>query len=161
MCFLFNLNINVTLNSQYYHGGKMFLLDFCFKKNIFFCKLLWAKLSKKSKYRIKFFFTELYSKIFPNIIYSELYKNKFKGKRCFIIGGGPSLKSMDLSVLNNEYTMITNQGFKLNKLGLQKATFYGIADKGAIIDYGHKIPPDFAKYYCLFSDSKLIKKFPK
>jgi hypothetical protein len=136
------------------------MFNFFFNRNILFCRFFWNKLSKELKHKIKYFIAEIYNKIFPNIICSDLYKNKFKGERCFIIGGGSSLKSMDLSVLNNEYTMAVNQGFKLNKLGLNKATFYGIADGSAIADYGDKIPTDFAKYYCFFGYSKLIKKFP-
>src|SRR3989344_5632380 len=33
-------------------------------------------------------------------------KNKYAGKRCFIIGGGPSVKELDLSLLKNEYTFV-------------------------------------------------------
>ncbi len=37
------------------------------------------------------------------------FKNKFEGKRCFIIGNGPSLNDMDLSLLKDEYTFTVNQ----------------------------------------------------
>ena len=36
------------------------------------------------------------------------FKNKFIGKRCFIVGNGPSIKKLDLSKLSNEYVFITN-----------------------------------------------------
>src|SRR3546814_1865686 len=32
----------------------------------------------------------------------EYFYNRFKGKRCFIIGNGPSLNKIDLSLLRNE-----------------------------------------------------------
>ena len=37
------------------------------------------------------------------------FKNKYHGERCFIIGNGPSLKSLDFSLLKNEYTFSVNQ----------------------------------------------------
>ncbi len=39
---------------------------------------------------------------------SEL-KDKYIGKRCFVIGNGPSLKSQDLSLLSDEYVFTCNQ----------------------------------------------------
>ena len=37
------------------------------------------------------------------------YKNKHQGERCFILGNGPSLKDIDLSLLENEITFGTNR----------------------------------------------------
>jgi hypothetical protein len=37
------------------------------------------------------------------------YHNLHRGKRCFIIGNGPSLRSMDLSPLKNEFTFGMNR----------------------------------------------------
>ena len=37
------------------------------------------------------------------------FKNKYEGKRCFIIGNGPSIKSIDFSKLADEYTFTVNQ----------------------------------------------------
>lgn len=51
-----------------------------------------------------------------NRIISQVYQ----GKRCFIIGGGPSVSDIDLGLLNNEYTFTLNQFDKnpqYNKLG--------------------------------------------
>lgn len=36
------------------------------------------------------------------------YRDKYKGQRCFVIGNGPSLQKMDLSVLKDEVTMASN-----------------------------------------------------
>ena len=36
------------------------------------------------------------------------YKNKYKNKRCFIIGTGPSLEINQLELLKNEYTFSMN-----------------------------------------------------
>lgn len=55
-------------------------------------------------------------------------RDKYKGERCFIIGGSPSLKKLDLSKLNDEYTFTVNRGYKLKEQGLQKTTFHVIID---------------------------------
>jgi hypothetical protein len=45
-------------------------------------------------------------------------KNKYLGKRCFIIGNGPSLNKTDLSLLKSEYTFGLNRIYLLfDKLG--------------------------------------------
>lgn len=37
------------------------------------------------------------------------YHNRYQGKRCFVIGNGPSLKNTDLTALSNEYTFGMNR----------------------------------------------------
>ena len=48
-----------------------------------------------------------------NIERIEQFRDLYKGQRCFIVGNGPSLKKMDLSVLNNEYTFGLNRIYLL------------------------------------------------
>lgn len=58
---------------------------------------------------------------------SEFY-NKFKGRRCFIIGNGPSLNKHDLSLLEGEYTFAVNSIFyKTNETGF-RPTFFVVED---------------------------------
>ena len=40
---------------------------------------------------------------------NSYFKNKYYGQRCFIIGNGPSLANVDLSILRDEYTFSVNQ----------------------------------------------------
>ena len=40
---------------------------------------------------------------------NRLFKDKYVGKRCFIIGNGPSINRTDLSLLKDEYTFSVNQ----------------------------------------------------
>ena len=40
-------------------------------------------------------------------------KNKYKGKRCFIMGNGPSLKAEDLELLKDEYCFGQNKIYKI------------------------------------------------
>lgn len=76
------------------------------------------------------------------------FKDKHKGERCFILGTGPSLKTVDLSLLKNEFV------FGLNYLY-----------KGSLVD-DLKID-----YYCLYDEifhmshvedtREIIEKFPE
>tara|TARA_R110001599_G_scaffold1605_2_gene8036 strand:+ start:8535 stop:9356 length:822 start_codon:yes stop_codon:yes gene_type:complete len=61
-------------------------------------------------------------------------KNKYKGKRCFIIGNGPSLNKIDLSLLKDEYTFGVNGIFyKTNEMGFTP-TFYVVEDRHVMAD---------------------------
>jgi len=60
-------------------------------------------------------------------------KDKHKGGRCFIIGNGPSLNDMDLSLLKNEITIGMNRIYLLfPKLGF--STNYYIAVNGLVVE---------------------------
>ena len=41
----------------------------------------------------------------------EFYRDRYKGKRCFVIGNGPSLNKHDLKLLEDEYTFAVNGFF--------------------------------------------------
>lgn len=58
------------------------------------------------------------------------YKDKFKGKRCFLIGNGPSLKAEDLDRLKNEITFGCNLIFNIFDQTDWRPTFYCISDSG-------------------------------
>ncbi len=48
----------------------------------------------------------------------QRYRNIHQGKRCFILGNGPSLKQTDLTLLNGEFTFCTNRIYlMLDQLG--------------------------------------------
>jgi len=58
--------------------------------------------------------------------------NAFKGKRCFIIGNGPSLNKHDLSLLKNEYTFGVNSFFyKTRETGF-RPYFYVVEDSSVM-----------------------------
>ena len=66
-------------------------------------------------------------------------KNKHKGKRCFVIGNGPSLNKMDLSLLKNEYTFGVNGVFyAFDELGFMP-TYYVVEDRLVAEDNRYKI----------------------
>lgn len=55
-------------------------------------------------------------------------RNMYKGKRCFIIGNGPSLKEQDLTLLENEYTFVTNNFILHDSINDINPSFYCIVD---------------------------------
>lgn len=56
-------------------------------------------------------------------------KNKHKGKRCFIIGNGPSLRLEDLNLLKNEITFAVNRIYLLFNKTEWRPTYYMFADQ--------------------------------
>jgi hypothetical protein len=62
-------------------------------------------------------------------------KDKHKGKRCFCVGNGPSLKNTPLHLLNNEYSFGLNNISKIYPSTTWRPSFYvnvtiGITDEG-------------------------------
>ena len=49
----------------------------------------------------------------PDHFYLQTLKGIHEGKRCFIIGNGPSLRASDLDMLKGEYTFAANRIFKI------------------------------------------------
>ncbi len=92
----------------------------------------------------------VYQARFPHII--RFKKSEYLGKRCFIIGGGPSINEMDLTPLNDEYCIAVNRGYLLRDKGLKNVEFYGVSDAGGYRDFGQDIPNDFAKHYCIIGN---------
>lgn len=83
-------------------------------------------------------------------------KNKHENERCFIIGGSPSLKQLDLSKLNNEYTFTVNRGYQLKEKGLNHSTYHVITDKLLFMedDITDEIPLDFMNNLLLYAGIK-------
>ena len=60
----------------------------------------------------------------------DLYKlkNSQFGKRCFIIGNGPSLKKQDLTLLKDEFSFVTNHFINHKDLKAINPNFYCASD---------------------------------
>lgn len=69
------------------------------------------------------------------------YKNKYKNKRCFIIGTGPSLEINQLELLKNEYTFSMNSIVLSFKDTSWRPTYYFIQDGRAFKKLKDKILP--------------------
>lgn len=68
-----------------------------------------------------------------NVEIIKSLKGAYKGKRCFIIGNGPSLTADDLDKLKGEYTFSSNRIFKIYNQTEWRPTFYCCQD-GVVLD---------------------------
>lgn len=81
-------------------------------------------------------------------------KDSFKGKRCFIIGTGPSLTVSDLEMLQNEYTFGTNRIYELFGQTDWRPTFYVNQDADLIKKFSEQIKEVPSQYMFLPIDFK-------
>ena len=56
-------------------------------------------------------------------------KDKYKGKRCFVIGNGPSLTKEDLELLKAEVTFASNRIFRMFEQTDWRPTYYAVFDE--------------------------------
>lgn len=63
-------------------------------------------------------------------------KNIHAGKRCFLIGAGPSIATTDLSKLNKEFTFVMNEFEKNKQYTALKPKFHVIADGNYYLESG-------------------------
>lgn len=56
------------------------------------------------------------------------YKDIHKGKRCFVLGNGPSLNCIDFKVLKDEYVFTVNELMRHDKFLLLNSNYHFIAD---------------------------------
>jgi len=57
-------------------------------------------------------------------------KDKYKGKRCFVLGNGPSLTKEDVEKLRNEVTFASNRVYKMFSVTDWRPTYFGMIDEG-------------------------------
>ena len=81
-------------------------------------------------YRVKMYFiTKIHIAKYGQVLNRlEQYRNKYKGKRCFIIGTGPSLTIEDLNRLKGEYTFASNSIFRYLDKTDWRPGFYTVTD---------------------------------
>ena len=65
-------------------------------------------------------------------------KNKYAGKRCFIVGSSPSLDYLNLAKLNHEYTFTVNREYMLKENGLKHSNFHVMMDANVFEDTDSK-----------------------
>lgn len=64
----------------------------------------------------------------------KTFKNRYKGKRCFIVGNGPSLNSTDLDLIRDEYTFATNRIYNIFGKTEWRPSFYVCVDPIQLIE---------------------------
>jgi len=79
----------------------------------------------------------------PNL--KEL-QSKFTGKRCFIIGNGPSLNLSDIEKLKGEYTFASNKIYLLFEKTAWRPYFYSVEDHLVLSQNFEQIESVEAKY---------------
>ena len=87
------------------------------------------------------------------------YQNLYNGKRCFVIGNGPSLKNTDLSLLKDEYTFGMNRIYlAFEKWGFQTSFLVSVND--LVIEQCHSDFFDFhiPKFFSWRSKDLLFPK---
>lgn len=62
------------------------------------------------------------------IMNNKKYKDVYKGKRCFVLGNGPSLRQENLALLHDEYVFTVNQAFRLEQFQELHSNFHFWAD---------------------------------
>lgn len=67
------------------------------------------------------------------------FRNAYEGKRCFILGNGPSLKKIDPSHLANEITFTSNRIYLADDWLGFNPTFYAVEDVLVLEQFGHEI----------------------
>tara|TARA_Y100000590_G_scaffold201045_1_gene228465 strand:- start:4274 stop:5044 length:771 start_codon:yes stop_codon:yes gene_type:complete len=80
-------------------------------------------------------------------------KDIHKGKRCFIVGSSPSVKNLDLSLLNDEFTFTVNRGYKLIDSGLNNSTYHLMSDIYTLEDEGvrNEFPQNFSNTFLTYA----------
>lgn len=62
------------------------------------------------------------------LVRNHIFKDKHKGRRCFVLGNGPSLNKQDLSLLSNEITITASAFYKNPIIKKWQPNYYCFAD---------------------------------
>lgn len=81
----------------------------------------------------------------------DAFRNRHQGRRCFVVGNGPSLNAIDMTRLKDELTLGANRGY----LGFPDwgfaFTYWGVYDPLQIEayhgEYEAQVPPDIVKFF--------------
>lgn len=99
------------------------------KKDITFCRIIaaiWRRIINYPQHIVFFlpfgFYKENRRKL-------KSFKDKYKGRRCFIICNGPSLKNIDFSLLKNEITIGMNRIYLMKNQNGFEPTYLACVDK--------------------------------
>lgn len=68
------------------------------------------------------------------------YKGKYQGKRCFLVGNGPSLTPEDLDLIADEYSFGCNMIYKIFEKTRWRPTFHCMVD----VMFGRELAQEFA-----------------
>lgn len=83
------------------------------QNNLYIDKVLFRQIDRKEK-RL--------------LMENEKYRGLYSGKRCFIVGNGPSVNKVDFGKLKNELVITVNEMFRHEKFDSISSNFHFIAD---------------------------------
>lgn len=79
-------------------------------------------------YKDKVLFSELSAEEKKLLADNRKYKDLYRGKRCFIVGNGPSMNKMNFESLEKEIVITVNEMFRHKDFSKLKSNFHFIAD---------------------------------
>lgn len=79
-------------------------------------------------YKDKILFDKSYAKEKKLLETNREFKNKYKGKRCFIVGNGPSVNKIDFGQLQNELVITVNNMVRHKDYSKLNSDFHFLAD---------------------------------
>jgi hypothetical protein len=111
------------------------LYKFRIIKEVIFLKLRSSTLVRFLSYPFITYFRKKAWKTYQqtsHCAYIKTFKNKHVGKRCFVIGNGPSLSPKDLDLIKNEYSFGTNRIYHVFDKTDWRPTYYMAVDSNVI-----------------------------
>lgn len=112
------------------------------------------------KFKIKTDYEQKQFNSEQNLEQIKKLRNKYKGKRCFVIGGAPSLSQLDLTKLNNEYTITVGKGYKLQERDLKHSTVHVLSDYHGYKESRKEINPEYSDMFLISSQIPLDINIP-
>ncbi len=123
------------------------------------------------KGRLSFFKWALSSEGRKNNARLRALRNRYKGKRCFIMGNGPSLLKCDLNMLAGEITIVSNAHYLIWENLKYVPTFLTVEDRLVAEDRANQLvslegittlfPFDLANFLGEAGESKLYIRFDR
>ncbi|WOO40961.1 hypothetical protein [Rubellicoccus peritrichatus] len=77
-------------------------------QDVYFSDGIYAVLAENNSRRFKSRLQRRLKQQKPSLNSLSDFRNQYEGKRCFVIGNGPSLNQMDLGLLEDEITFVSN-----------------------------------------------------
>lgn len=94
-------------------------------------------IGQQNKNKIKQIRVKINSNLVSILRMNEQFRDIHKGKRCFILGSGPSVKNVDFSKLANEYTFTVNHFARFEKFEELKTNYHVFGDERIFYSSGN------------------------
>ena len=92
---------------------------------------------------------------------NKMFMNAYNGKRCFVLGNGPSLKHYDLTKLSEEYVFTVNNMMTTDYFKVVKPNFHLFFDPKFFSFFFHLNPKNDDEKNKMKSIRKSLEQYPK